>query len=97
MTIVFRLDESATPPVQVVDVRVTEVWAIYRPVLVAEQEKALDEAVALVGNRSEASRYRLRHDGERARFDAGIHAPILAGPGQSMSGRDWLGTLAAWR
>ncbi|MBA3686027.1 MAG: hypothetical protein H0W72_12430 [Planctomycetes bacterium] len=97
MTIVFRWDDTATPPAQVVDVRMTEAWAIYRPELVAEQEKALDEAVAQVGNRSEASRYRLRHDGDRALFDAGIHAPILAGPGQSTTARDWLAALAAWR
>lgn len=90
-------DEDGTLQVQIASLRLTEAWAIYRPELVADYEKAIEAAIESVDDRSRASRYRLRHEGERALFDAGLDGPMLAGPGMAQDARAAFLVLLQWR
>lgn len=89
--------EDGSLRVQIASLRLTEAWAVYRPELVADYEKAIEAAIGSVDDRSRAKRYRLRHEGERALFDAGLDGPMLAGPGMAQDARVAFLALLQWR
>jgi hypothetical protein len=89
--------EDGSLQVQVASLRLTEAWAVYRPELVADYEKAIEAAIGNVDDRSRARQYRLRHEGERALFNAGLDGPMLAGPGMALDAHAAFLALLLWR
>lgn len=96
LRIVFRVDQTAEQAVLPVKVVAEQAWVVYRPELTDAHDQALDAANATSEQRSAAQRYRLVHDGARALFDAGLHEPLLAGPGLAPTASQWLAQLARW-
>lgn len=77
------------------DVRCQELWVVFDPSKVDEYEEGLQRSAELVGS-STLSAYRLRRDGDRSLFNAGLHDPMLAGPGMAQSASAWLAGFVAW-
>lgn len=97
--VVFRatFTEDGSLQVDIASLRLTEAWVVYRPELVADYEKAIETAIDSVDDRSRAKLYRLRHEGERSLFNAGLDGPMIAGPGMAQEAQAAFLALLQWR
>lgn len=99
LEVVFRArpDPDGRLQVAIASLRITEVWVVFRPEAVESFEKTIETAIDNADDRTRARRYRLRHDGDRALFNAGLDGPMLAGPGSAHEARGAFTALVRWR
>lgn len=99
LQIVFqgKADADGKLTVRAITIRMTEVWVEYQPAAVGDYESAIEKAISSADDPGQARLYRLRHDGDKALFNAGLDGFVLAGAGQANDPGTACVAIARWR
>ncbi len=98
LLISFKVAVNATGEmtVETTSLRFLELWIDYKASAVDAYEDSIEKAIASVDDVGQAKKYRLRHAGERALFNAGLSNPMIAGAGLDLAAPATLAALVHW-